>query len=177
MEEKREIVLEYHSPKFLDDMSQNRELTLSKDDLTQEDIDAINSLIELDLDPGFRTLESVLLDFGTYLANKKYFDPNATQPKHLRQKILTSNTELRRKQILYEQAKSSEIAYENAHDREQDPDSSPIKLSPLRLEPPILSSELKRDQESSHTDQENTSVEDEEEEEQETENLPEIVSQ
>ncbi len=77
---KKKIVWESTLPKLFKSYSQNNERILSIDDLTAEDRDLINACIEADQDPGFRTLENVLMEFMDYKSIQKYFNPEIETP-------------------------------------------------------------------------------------------------
>lgn len=77
---KRQIVWDSLIPRLLKNYSQNGELTLSLEDLTDDDRGLIDNLISWDQDPGFRSLESVLMSLMDFKAQQKFYDPALPAP-------------------------------------------------------------------------------------------------
>ena len=94
LEYRKRIIWESTIPNLLTSFSQNGKYSLSLADLTAEDKERIQSLIQQDKDPGFRTIESVLLHYFSFIARRKYFEPKATEPEHIMNLILESNQDL-----------------------------------------------------------------------------------
>lgn len=89
-EYKKQVIWDTTLNKITEAYSQNGKYKISVDDLTEEDKAEINHLIELDQDPGFRTIEAVLMDYIDYKAMKKFNFQLINSPD-FQEKILQSN--------------------------------------------------------------------------------------
>ena len=94
---KNRIIWESTIPTLLKSYGQNGKYFLKVEDLTEQDRSRITEFVQLDQDPGFRTIESVLMHYFSYIARRKYFEPDAQEPGHISQLILDSNQELAEK--------------------------------------------------------------------------------
>ncbi len=81
---KKKIIWESTLPHMVENYSQNGKMDLSMSDITDEEHRMIDQCILSDQDPGFRTIENVLMSFLDYKAAQKYFDPHMERPDFMK---------------------------------------------------------------------------------------------
>ncbi len=86
---KKKIIWESTLPALCAQYSQNGKMQLTLADLTETDRQKIDQLVECDQDPGFRTIEHVLMNFLDFKSKQKYFNQQELEPDWL--SLLTEN--------------------------------------------------------------------------------------